>query len=212
MGGENGPLETVMARNAFYRDGFRLMQRTNLVSVIVTAIALTSFALYIFFGHSTRYFATTEGGRVVAVQDLAAPNWTRDTVAEFANRTMVAIYTLRWDRYQEELQQRRDFFTADGWPALMTAFERAGTLDYLRNERLIASAVPLEAPLVVDEGLNPEGRYTWLVEVPLEVSYRKADSRSTQRLVATLTIVQVPVEENPRGLAVHNVIARPYKD
>ena len=60
--------------------------------------------------------------------------------------------------------------------------------------------------IITNEGLQ-SGRYVWLVQMPVDLSYAYAGSprTQTQTLTLQLTVVRVPTLNNLTGVAIDNL-------
>ena len=97
-------------------------------------------------------------------------------------------------------------FTEGGWTAYMDQLVKQETLVAVQNRRMVVTAEMKGPPQIEKQGLEENiNRYTWIIKVPVDVSYIPGSDRSqalSQNGVVTLYIVRVPLATNQRGYAV----------
>ncbi len=72
---DTSPLGVIVARNAFYRDGYRLwLTVAALEGFALLCMAIAMIVLIAIHQPENKYFATTEDGRVVPMVPLNQPN------------------------------------------------------------------------------------------------------------------------------------------
>ena len=69
-----------------------------------------------------------------------------------------------------------------------------------------ATAAPTGAPVIQSEGIV-QGRYQWVVQLPMSLTYQAGAKTRTDNLLVTLVIVRVPRLESPNGVGIEQWIA-----
>jgi intracellular multiplication protein IcmL len=202
-----GPLMTVVVRNEFYRDGFRNMLRIAIAeSIIIVALILT-FIVYINASKpQDHYFATTADGRIMQLVPLNLPNMGTSALMSWAAQSATEVMTFGFHDYQRRMQQSSRHFTRHGWENFTNALQKSRIIESIESNHQVVTAQPGGAPILVQEGVF-NGKYRWVVDLPLTVTYLAGAANRTDNLMIRLVIDRVPSLENPNGVGIEQWIA-----
>ncbi len=200
-------LGTVIIRNEFYRDGYRAMQK---ISILLSFIILGLIAAMFFVIHvhqpENRYFATTEDGRLVPMVALNEPNLSTPALMSWVAQASTEVMTFGFHDYRRRLQEASRNFTKTGWGSFTAALEKSRIIEMVDANQQVVTAAPRSAPILVSEGLAG-GRYQWIVEMPLTVTYQAGNKTRTDNFLVRLVVVRVPKLESPNGVGIEQWIA-----
>lgn len=199
-------LELVMLRNNFYRDHYRQLMLVCLGLLLLT-FCLIFWALYErTHKPPSQYFATTYDGKLIPLIPLSQPSLTDNALLQWATEAAVASYTFNYVNYRKALQDARIYFTATGYQYFLKALQDSNNLIAVQNKKLIVSAAPTGAPVILKKGLYNDGSttgvFTWDIQLPLEIVFRSAVDTITQNVVLNMRIVRVPTLESPSGVGI----------
>ena len=203
-----GPLEAVVTRNLYYRDGYR-----NLIKIAViegVAIVLLIAALVVTISVSRpqdRFFATTADGRLIRMTPLNEPNLNDSALIAWASRAAVDVMTFGFHDYQRRLQEASTYFTRRGWQSFTTALEASRIMETVEKSQQVVTATPKSAPVIIQQGLV-NGVYRWIIEMPLIVTYQSGTARQSDTMNIRLTIVRVSTLDSPNGVGIQQWIGR----
>lgn len=202
-----GPLVTVVTRNQFYRDGFRnLIKIAVLQSIIIVGLILS---LIIYMNNAVsqdRYFATTADGRIMQLVPLDKANMSTAALMSWVAQAATEVLTFGYHDYQRRLQQSSRHFTKRGWESFTEALQKAGIIDSVTSLQQIVTATPQSAPVLIDQGVLG-GKYRWIIQLPLQVSYRSGSNSRVDNLKLNLVVQRVPSLENPSGVGIEQWVA-----
>ncbi len=201
-------LNTVVTRNAFYRDGYRNLSRLVLIQGL--AVVGLIIALVVTISASKpqdRFFATTSDGRLVRMIPLGQPNLNDAALVSWSARAASEIMTFGFHDYQRRLQESSTYFTRRGWQSFTEALDRARIIETVEQNQQIVTAAPQQAPVIIQQGLI-NGIYRWVVELPLIVTYQSGSSQQSDVIKVRLIIVRVSTLDNPSGIGIQQWIAR----
>lgn len=198
---------TEIARNAYSRDRYQFLLRSLFGLMGILAVSVTGNVYLGLQQPENRYFATDPMGGIRELIPLERPIQSMNEVLNWATGALTQAYTMSFANYRESLQEVRPHFTRGGWIGFEEALHASGVIDSIVNGKLVATAVPQEAPVVVAQGIV-EGRYAWKIQMPILVTYESANQRSSQRTLVTATVVRVSELEHPRGLGIAQIIAQ----
>lgn len=203
-----GPLMTVVMRNAFYRDGFRNMMRVVIVESIIIVMLILSFIVYMNASKpQDHYFATTADGRIMQLVPLDQPNMGTSALMSWVAQSTAEVMTFGFHDYQRRMQQSSRHFTRHGWETFTNALQKSRIIESVEASQQVASAQPRSAPVLIQEGVF-NGKYRWVVNLPLNVTYVGSGSSSrVDNLTLQLVIDRVSSLENPNGVGIEQWIA-----
>lgn len=200
-------LGAVVVRNEFYRDGYRTMLRVAMLLVMVI-IALIGVMVYVIKTNRTeyRYFATTEDGRLIPMAPLDEPNLSSPALMSWVAQASTEVMTFGFNDYRRRLQEASRNFTRRGWESFSSALQRARIIETVEANQQVVTATPTGAPVIQSEGIV-QGRYQWIVQLPMSLTYQAGAKTRTDNLLVTLVIVRIPRLESPNGVGIEQWIA-----
>lgn len=197
-------LEMVSLRNDFYRDNYRKVMTALLVAVIAIVCLVAALVVTISNRPSPKYFATTSSGKLIPMQPLNFPFVTTQNLLQWASKASSAAFTFNFVNYREQLQSSEQYFTAEGWKQFITQLNSSGNLSAIKDRKLIASAIPAGAPVILNQG-ELAGRYAWRVQIPMIVTYQGANNKSNNAMMVTMTVTRVPTLDNSSGVGISQI-------
>jgi intracellular multiplication protein IcmL len=202
-------LGTVVVRNEFYRDGYRNLLRLCLLQgmIIFGLIGAMYFIIHVNQAEN-RYFATTEDGRLIPMVSLMEPNLSTPALMSWVAQAATEVMTFGFNDYRRRLQEASRSFTRRGWESFTQALQKARIIEMVEANEQVVTAAPQGAPILKSEGLVA-GRYQWVVQMPLVVTYQSGARTKSDSLLVTVVIVRVPRLESPNGIGIEQWIAVP---
>lgn len=204
-----GTLGAVVLRNQFYQDGYRSMLKLAVLQSIVI-IGLIGAMFFVIQTHQpeNRYFATTEDGRLVPMVALSEPNLSTPALMSWVAQATTEVMTFGFNDYKRRLQEASRNFTSRGWESFTQALQRSRIIEMVETNQQVLTAAPAGAPVLQSEGLVL-GRYQWVVQVPMILTYQAGAKTRSDNLLVTLVVVRVPRLESPSGVGIEQWIAVP---
>ncbi len=202
-----GRLESVVVRNNYYRDGYRMLLNVAVIESFVI-IALVSALVLVLVGvrPQTYFFATTEDGRLIPIVALDQPNLSAPAIVSWTAQATSETMTFGFHDYRRRLQEASRHFTRRGWESFTRALQTSGIIDAITTNRQVITATPRGAPTLISEGIV-NGRYEWQIEVPMLISYEYGSGSKQSQLTLRLLVVRVPQLENANGVGIEQWIA-----
>lgn len=199
-------ISTVLNRNAFYRDGYRLMLRISVIqlSVIVLLIA-TIIGLVLTMQTKHIYFATTSDGRIIPIVPVTDPYLSDAEVTTWAAETARHVMNFSYTDYRDRLQQASYNFTPTGWDSFNKALKDSSMLDAVKDRKLVVTLEVRGAPTQMRSGVR-NGIYTWDVSFPVTIKMDGPESPQPMAVNLILRIVRVSTLQNPQGISIEQWI------
>jgi intracellular multiplication protein IcmL len=206
---KTGGLNTVIIRNEFYRDGYRSLLRIALIEgVVILGLIGAMFFVINIHQPENRYFATTEDGRLVPMVALNEPNLSTPALMSWVAQASTEVMTFGFNDYRRRLQEASRNFTRPGWESFTQALQKSRIIEMVEANQQVITAAPQGAPILRSEALVA-GRYQWIVELPLVLTYQAGPRVRSDNLLVTVVIVRVPRLESPNGVGIEQWIAVP---
>ena len=203
----SGALATVVIRNEFYRDGFRNMIKIAIAQAVIIIVLILSFISYMNATEpQDHYFATTADGRIMRLVPLNLPNMNTSALMSWVAQASTEVMTFGFHDYQRRMQQSSRHFTRRGWETFTSALQKSRIIDAVEAAQQVVTAQQISAPVLIQEGVF-NGKYRWVVDIPLTVSYKSGAASRADKLKVRLVIDRVPSLENPNGVGIEQWIA-----
>lgn len=203
------PLETVVLRNHFYQDGYRRASRLNVILIIALCISLAALATDLVVRQpANHFFLTDQNGGIVPVVSQADPYVSRSVVLDRAVKGLTSSYTFTFRTWRDELTDASQYFTDRGFDGLLKAFREQKLLTTVEKDFLNSTAVVDGAPVIVQEGVARDGRYSWIVQFYMQHSLQATSQVRTTRYLVEATLVRVPTKQNLTGIAIDQVVTK----
>lgn len=196
-------LQIVRLRTEFYRDGF-LKVLFTLMMVLIAIGSLVALSLYLHFTKPQPvYFTTDNEMRVMAPVPLDKAYLNNADLLQWVGHALPVSFTYDFLNYQHEQQDVVQYYTPKGLQNLQGQLNNYH-LDFnsLRNGKLFANSRLSSAPFILNQGILPEGKYAWKVQIPMIVSYSNGTDRS---LVVVALVVRIPTLDNLYGVAIDDL-------
>jgi intracellular multiplication protein IcmL len=202
-------LSSVVIRNEFYRDGYRsILKLAVFQSVIIVGLIGVMFFVVHIHQPENRYFATTEDGRLIPMVALNQPNLSTPALMSWVAQSATEVMTFGFNDYRRRLQQSSKNFTRRGWESFTQALQRSRIIEMVEQNQQVVTAAPQGAPVLESEGLV-QGRYQWVVQVPMILSYQSGSKTRADEMLVTVVVVRVPRLESANGVGIEQWIAVP---
>jgi intracellular multiplication protein IcmL len=191
-------------RNAFYRDGYRLLLRISLIqTVVIIMMVLAITGLVLSMKPRSIYFATTSDGRIINIVPLNEPYLTDAQVVAWAASTAQNVMRFGYNDYRDRLQQSSANFTTSGWDSFNKALNDAKFLDAIQARKLVVTMDIVAAPEIQSKRISGTGVYTWYVQLPVTIKFDGADQPPEPiSMNLRLQIVRVSTLQNPDGISI----------
>ena len=194
----------------WYRDGFRLLLKLLLVSLVLNVFTVTATWYLYVYQPPPRYFATTQDGQLFPLVPLNEPHLSLAAVLQWSVDAFVDANDYTFQNYRRRLQAAcNEHFSYDGCLSYRDALQRTGNLQAIKERRLVVTGQVIEAPIIQEHGLR-SGRYYWKVQMVGIITTESTAKRATQRQLIELDIERSPTLTHERGVAITQYLARPY--
>jgi intracellular multiplication protein IcmL len=193
---------TVLNRNAFYRDGYRLLLRISLIQLVVILLLIASMAGLVLTTQTKQiFFATTSDGRIIPIVPLTEPFRTQADVVTWAAATAQNVMRFDYADFRARLQQIAGDFTPGGWDSFNKALKDSNILEAVQARKLVLTLAVNAAPEITSVGVR-NGVYTWDLRFPIAIKFDGAEPPQPINATLFLRIVRVSTLQNPDGISI----------
>ncbi|MGB4101407.1 MAG: DotI/IcmL/TraM family protein [Alphaproteobacteria bacterium] len=199
-------VQTVLSRNSFYRDGYRLLLRISLMQTIAIIILIGGLiALWLSSKVEHVFFATTSDGRIINVVPLNQPYVTDGTLVAWVADTSKRVLSLSFHDYRQRLQDVAFNFTPKGWESFTKALKDARILELIEDRKMVSELTIEAAPEIIKKGeLN--GTYYWVMQMPVILMFKGENSPQNIRGMLHLTVSRVSTLQHPKGVGIEQFL------
>lgn len=169
------------------------------IAVLIAALIFTAPLMQPF----QHYFSLNPEKQLRPLVPLSEPNLTNQAILSWTATAVTEIMTVGFGDFDKQILSQRWRFTSDGWDSFLEALFRQGVRDAFRERQLVLTTVPADMPVITAQGLGPDERYLWRVELPIIMTYTTNNNvTKRERSIIQLTLVRVPSHENIGGLGI----------
>jgi Type-IV b secretion system, inner-membrane complex component len=185
-------LETVLKRNQFYYQNYRLLG----LLIFLLGILLLSLLTFSFYQRSAwpkpKYFATTPDGVPIPIVSLDQPLYEDpNAVLNWSARAVIAIYSLDYVNWRKTLQDAEAYFTLTGYQAFLAALQASTNLEAIKAKRQVVSVEIRGAPQLTRQGqLDPTVPYTWDIAMPVTLTYQNSENEVIKQVGTILMQIE----------------------
>ncbi|MDX9689977.1 MAG: hypothetical protein EOM37_08150 [Proteobacteria bacterium] len=173
-------------------------QSTVIVGLIILVITLTPLLHPI-----QNYKARNPDGKITGLVPLMEPNQTDQAILSWAATTITEVMTFGFGDIDTRVLSQKSRFTGEGWDSFLEAFRKERTREGFKSSQLVLTTVPTDVPVITKKGLDKDGDYQWVVEMPVIMTHTTNDRvSSVRKSIIRLTIVKVPPRHNVRGIGI----------
>ena len=195
-------IASVLNRNAFYRDGYRLLVRISLIQAAVIGILVMSIiALVMTIKPHPVYFATTSDGRIINVVPMNEPYLTSAQLIAWSAATAQNVMRFGYHDYRDRLQQVSGNFTTTGWDSFNKALKDANFIEAIQARKRVVT-MDINAAPEIQSAFVHEGVYTWYVQFPVTIKFDGDQPPQPILTTLRLQIVRVSTLQNPDGVSI----------
>lgn len=199
-----------LTQQAFYKRHFGRVLTTLLVLAVSNVMLAAGFVWVKNQRVDREYFAVEQGsGRLIRMPSMSEPHLQGANLLTWLQTCVTQANTYDFVNYQAQFMRNKDCFTRDGWSQFQSAMEKAGTLETVKTQRLVATSVANGAPVILQEGIS-NGAYTWLIQIPVTVTYQGGQAgRSVlnQQLLVKTLVSNIPAYASKEGVGIAQYVA-----
>ncbi len=209
MTGRYGEAEYAFLRYETWMSSQKRMVLAVIVMSFVTGLSVLTAVWSLSQKPEPLYFAARENGGILPLVPVSLPFLSDGEVTNFAVEAVTRSLTMDFANWRNDLTGAAAYYERPaGWNNFLDALERSGMLSYIREHRLVSTAVANGA-VIVNAGLGQTNRYSWIVQIPLTITYESANELSRDNLIAEVQIKRLPTWEAPEAVGITRIVVHP---
>ncbi len=149
------------------------------------------------------YYARKPNDATKQMMGLDMSTMTNRAILSWTTTAITEIMTMGFGDIDKKVPQQKKYFTSAGWRVYTDAFAKTEVGKTFKSSQLVLTTVPSNTPVILDQGINPDQDYQWTVQMPVIMTYATNNNKTVEKSsIVTVTIVRVPADDNPFGIAI----------
>jgi len=174
-------------------------------SLSILVLVLLMVAGEIFLQPINTYFMRLPGKekKSYPLIALTEPNLTDQAVLSWVVTSISEILTIGFGDMDKHVIAQHHRFTPDGWESFINTLRERNLREDFKMRQLVLTTVPANSPVIVGKGVDEDGDYTWIVEMPIIMTYATNNNKqSIKKSIVRVTIARMPSLENKAGMGI----------
>jgi hypothetical protein len=168
---------------------------------VAVGLCLLMFAMH-YFRPTQQYYTRDPQGQKNLLASLDRPNVTADSLIKWATLVATQIHTTDFANYDTNLKNISSSFTKDGYQSFLDILEQNDVEEAVKSKRIRITSIAINQAVILLE--SPD---SWIIQVPLLITYQGMSQSSTQKYVASnLYVINVPTDQAKTGIGVNKLI------
>lgn len=184
----------------------------SIARLFALALAISVGIIFWMVAHPAKPvpFAVTPNGRIIPLQPLSTPIVGEDQLLSIAQNDIIQSYTFTFANYEKQMAYLRPKFSSAAFTSFQASLAGSKTISRLQDEKLLISAVPLGAPVLIAQGIL-NGRLSYHIQMRVLITYSSDSKTSTQSSTKTINIVlqRANTRRYPDGVKIIQLYAAP---
>jgi len=188
----------------------RRLLGANILVLIILVLLITSTASLAWYAAAKKVnvIAISQSGEIRNPIPLNQAFVNAPRVISFASSALQAAFSHDFANYRSTVSRAKGFFTEEGSKSFQSAIDPL--LEKIRQQRLVMS-ITFEPPVIMRGPYLYGGRVMWDVQSVITLFFQGTQSQyPVQKRLATMTVVRVPLDQTPRGVAIDSIQIAPY--
>lgn len=139
--------------------------------------------------------------RVHHLYPLDEPNLTRTAITNMVEGMTTKVLTFGFNNADERLLAAKRLFTKVAWDRFVKGYLGPQRLDRIKDSQQVLTAIATKGAVIVWEG-RKLGKYRWVVQVPILITYQAGQRISPQRTTLQVTLEKASTLKYREGVAI----------
>ncbi|MDA8152318.1 MAG: DotI/IcmL family type IV secretion protein [Acidithiobacillus sp.] len=154
---------------------------------------------------TNHYFATEPNGTIMPLVSNDKPFDTNAAVIAWTEQAVTGIFSFDVLDYRRRMAAAEKDFTHAGFVTFLHQFKKNGLYADMVARKLMISAVQSGTAVMLRQGPNPQGVYSWQVQIPIHFRLENSNGLSDKKYLATVIVQRVDNWKNPRAIAIASI-------
>ena len=198
------PVELIGIGIAGWKRLWRLSFGTNIVQGVVNIGLIIAVVVLANQPPIVRFVAVNAEGGETPLITTNKPMMGDAAVLTFAQRAVEDSFSLGFANYRLDMQRARKFYSDAGWKGYLEALHQSHDLLAVRRRQLDMTVVVSGPPTVVRQGVQANGRYGWIVQMPVRLIFAGDGERSANDWIMVIHLQRQSNLTHPYGIAIEH--------
>ena len=195
----------VRLKDNYYHDSFGKVI-VVLGCLCLSIVFLGAISFYLFMNKPEPVtFRVAEEWRVQAPVPIQQPYLTNPEVLQWVSEVVPRMFNLDFISMDSQLADAKKYFTVNGYQIFLNQLKNYADAKMVQSNKMFVNAEPTSAPVILNQGVL-SGRYSWWVQIPINISYAGAREKLDEGLTLQVLVVRTDTTNNLTGILIHNVI------
>ncbi|MCD8525530.1 MAG: DotI/IcmL family type IV secretion protein [Gammaproteobacteria bacterium] len=203
----------------FYQDQYRRTVLTTAFAALMNLIGVFLIIFLVLEKPVDVYIPAEEASPLnppsLAISDetitpriaIDKPNFDDSELNVWLLKTLTELFTYNLQDYPTQLNRNQFYLLPEAQSEYLSILNDMAHLgDYTTTEVISSMLVAKAAPILYDQGLS-NGRYYWIFDIPVEVSFSGSVQIPTQSMSLRLIIVRTSMENDVDGIKIASIQA-----
>lgn len=198
-------IQVVELRDSFYRDSIGKIIFV-IASLLLGLALLIALSIYIYLDKPPPVtFPVGDEWRVQPPVQLNEPYLTVPEVLQWVSDVLQKSFVYDFRNYNNQVKAASQYFTPDGWKTFLNQLNIYVNYNTVQANKVFVQGTPA-AVLLVNRGENSAGVYTWIIQMPIKLTFSGYKPLPSKTLPLEVRVVRVPTANNLMGVAIDNVV------
>lgn len=202
----------------FYHDQYRWAVSATVVLILTNLFCLFTI-LFLVLQKPLNIYIPAEyseiPSRSLAISDFSITpkipldqrNFTSGEINEWLFKVITQLFSYDLQNYPQQLRRNQAYFLPDAENQYLTLLNSlAAFSDYTQKDVIVSTVRLMGAPAIYDQGVA-NGRYFWVFDLPIDVTFSGNVNLAAQSITLRLIIVRTPMENDVDGIKIASITA-----
>lgn len=197
--------EVIVQNKEYYRDAHFNGMRITFVVVCILFISIGANIIQAFNTPDPLYFASDNEMRLAPMTPLSEPQMSQGGLLNWVAESVASTFTYDFRNWKNQFDDVRDRYSKKAFKEMMASLKK-GSLEMVVSKRYLSSCIATATPIISKEGIL-NGVKTWIIKVPITITYESSDGVENQQdLEVKMIVERCPTSSNPRGVQIAQLV------
>ena len=198
----------IVENREYYQRAYFHAIRIAFILACVLCLSVGANVVQALYQPKPVYFAADNELRLAPMTPLSEPDMSQGGLLTWVAESVSATFTYDFRNWKNQFDAVRDRYTKTAFSEMMESL-KSGSLAMVVEKRYVAGCVPTATPIISKEGVL-DGVQTWIVKVPIIITYESSNGiENQQKLEAKMIVQRCKTSTNPRGVQITQLVTSP---
>ena len=200
--------KVIVENRIYYQRAYFHAIRIAFVLACILCLSIGANIVQAIYQPKPLYFAADNELRLAPMTPLSEPQMSQGGLLNWVAESVASTFTYDFRNWKNQFDSVRDRYTKKAFSEMMDSL-KAGSLAMVVEKRYVAGCVATSTPIISKEGVL-DGVQTWIVKVPITITYESSNGiENQQKLDAKMIVQRCETSINPRGVQITQLVTSP---